>query len=98
MPLHYRYIAVTLPLQDGYFEEALKVPLHCRYIAVTLPLQDGYFEEALKVRNLLEEFDAQPPGETRPVTIVGFPEHIFTQSSGFVTAIYMAVQERYSGT
>ena len=50
------------------------------------------------MRNLLEEFDAQPPGETRPVTIVGFPEHIFTQSSGFVTAIYMAVQERYSGT
>ena len=48
------------------------------------------------MRNLLEEFDAQPPGETRPVTIVGFPEHIFTQSSGFV--IYMAVQERYSGT
>jgi len=60
--------------------------------------QDGYFEEALKVRNLLEEFDAMPPGEARPVTIVGFPEHIFTQSSGFVTAIYMAVQERYFGT
>ena len=34
-----------------------------------------------------------PAGEARPVTIVGFPEHIFTQSSGFVTAIYMAVQE-----
>ena len=50
------------------------------------------------MRNLLEEFDAQPEGETRPVTIVGFPEHIFTQSSGFVTAIYMAVQERYFGT
>jgi hypothetical protein len=48
------------------------------------------------VRNLLEEFDAQPPGEARPVTIVGFPEHIFTQSSGFVTAIYMAVQARHS--
>ena len=39
-----------------------------------------------------------PAGEARPVTIVGFPEHIFTQSSGFVTAIYMAVQERYFGT
>ena len=50
------------------------------------------------MRNLLEEFDDAPPGESRPVTIVGFPEHIFTQSSGFVTAIYMAVQERYFGT
>ena len=30
------------------------------------------------------------------MTIVGFPEHIFTQSSGFVTAIYMAVQARHS--
>ena len=37
-------------------------------------------------------------GAGRPVTIVGFPEHIFTQSSGFVTAILMAVQERYFGT
>ena len=50
------------------------------------------------MRNLLEEFDAKPPGEARPVTIVGFPEHIFTQSSGFVTAIYMAVQARDSRT
>merc|ERR1719160_1136765 len=63
--------------------------------------QEGYFEEALKLRNLLEEFipgsrtGGHKPG---PVTIVGFPEHIFTQSSGFVTAIYMAVQERYFGT
>ena len=29
------------------------------------------------------------------MTIVGFGEHIFTQSSGFVTAIYMALQEKY---
>ena len=61
--------------------------------------QDGYFEEGLKLRNLLEEFAAPDPrGAGRPVTIVGFPEHIFTQSSGFVTAILMAVQERYFGT
>ena len=68
--------------------------------------QDGYFEEALKLRNLLEEFEGGDPGgggataeeAARPVTIVGFPEHIFTQSSGFVTAIYMAMQERYFGT
>ena len=52
------------------------------------------------MRNLLQEF--VPPVEPQerggakrdPVTIVGFPEHIFTQSSGFVTAIYMAMQER----
>ena len=59
--------------------------------------QEGYFEEALKLRNLLEEFDdrrtrMRKPG---PVTIVGFGEHVFTQSSGFVTAIYMALQEKY---
>ena len=62
--------------------------------------QDGYFEEALKMRNLLEEFRAADPspGGERPVTIVGFPEHVFTQSSGFVTAIYAAMQERFFGT
>ena len=32
------------------------------------------------------------------MTIVGFPEHVFTQSSGFVTAIYAAMQERFFGT
>ena len=68
--------------------------------------QDGYFEEALKLRNLLQEFNGGGGGggsgggtpDQPPVTIVGFPEHIFTQSSGFVTAIYMAMQERYFGT
>eukprot|EP00966_Prymnesium_polylepis_P170923 3950973-Prymnesium_polylepis.1 len=53
--------------------------------------QDGYFEQALMMRNLLQEFVVDSPagcgGARRaPVTIVGFPEHIFTQSSGFVTA------------
>ena len=47
---------------------------------------------------MLEEFDDAPPGESRPVTIVGFPEHIFTQSSGFVTAIFIGLQERYFGS
>ncbi|KAL3922672.1 MAG: hypothetical protein SGPRY_004475, partial [Prymnesium sp.] len=63
--------------------------------------QDGYFEQALLVRNLLQEFIVdRTKGEggrggsgSRPhVTIVGYPEHIFTQSAGFVTAIYMAMQ------
>ena len=59
--------------------------------------QDGFFEEALKLRNLLEEFRTSQT-DSRPVTIVGFPEHVFTQSAGFVTAIYMGMQERYFGT
>lgn len=63
--------------------------------------QDGYFEQALLMRNLLQEFIVdRTKGEggrggsgSRPhVTIVGYPEHIFTQSAGFVTAIYMAMQ------
>lgn len=72
--------------------------------------QEGYFEEALKLRNLLREFEPPPDDDEAaaagggrasaaarkpgPVTVVGFKEHIFTQSSGFVTAIYMALQER----
>ena len=34
----------------------------------------------------------------RRVTLVGFPEHIFSQTAGFTTAIYAALQERYFGT
>ena len=73
--------------------------------------QDGYFEEALKLRNLLEEFPEIRPltpsspsehephqNRRRPVTLVGYPEHIFSQSAGFATSIYAAMQERYFGT
>ena len=50
--------------------------------------QDGYFEEALRVRNLLQEFTPYGTGtrDERPITIVGFPEHVFTQSAGTATA------------
>ena len=41
---------------------------------------------------------AAPPFDERPVTLVGFPEHIFSQSAGFATSIYAAQQERYFGT
>ena len=67
--------------------------------------QDAYFEEALKVRNLLQEFEpahsTSPPvssSDHRPITIVGFPENVFSSTSGFATAIYAAMQERYFGT
>ena len=60
--------------------------------------QEGYWEEALKIRPLLCEFSASTRAKGGRVTIVGFPEHIFTQSSGFVTAIFMGLQERYFGS
>ena len=60
--------------------------------------QEGYWEEAIKMRCLLQEFGASANAKGGRVTIVGFPEHIFTQSSGFVTAIFMGVQERFFGS
>ena len=57
-----------------------------------------------QVRNLLEEFtDTEPlhhgeqprtPHERgpKPITLVGYPEHIFSQSAGFATSIYAAMQ------
>ncbi|KAJ1622023.1 1,3-beta-glucan synthase component-domain-containing protein, partial [Pavlovales sp. CCMP2436] len=56
--------------------------------------QEGYLEEALKMRSLLAEFELTLAGQP-PRTVVGFTEHIFTEASGFVTAVYMALQERY---
>jgi len=58
--------------------------------------QEGYWEEALKMRPLLQEFESS--AKAGPVTVIGFPEHIFTQSSGFVTAIFIGLQERYFGS
>lgn len=52
--------------------------------------QDGYLEENLKMRNILEEF--KKGTSTRPFTIVGLPEHIFTGSVSSL-ANYMALQE-----
>lgn len=52
--------------------------------------QDAYFEEALKMRNILQEFDCG--SLDRPVTIVGFAEHIFTSRLSSI-ANYMALQE-----
>jgi len=53
--------------------------------------QAGYLEECLKMRNLLMEFGANSDA-TRPCTIVGFREHIFT--SGLTSlATFMGLQE-----
>eukprot|EP00474_Spongospora_subterranea_P008611 CRZ09069.1 hypothetical protein [Spongospora subterranea] len=52
--------------------------------------QDAYFEEALKMRNMLQEFDQGTAD--RPITIVGFAEHIFTSRLSSI-ANYMALQE-----
>ena len=38
------------------------------------------------------------PSAPKPVTLVGFPENIFSQTSGFATSIYAATQEHYFGT
>ena len=87
--------------QDGYFEEALK-------LRNLLQEFEGRGAGAAGHRPVVSEGVSRPAnpmmteagagGEMAPVTIVGFPEHIFTQSAGFVTAIYMAMQERYFGT
>lgn len=69
---------------------------HGEYVQLIDMNQEGYWEEALKMRPLLHEFSTS--GKRGPVTIVGFPEHVFTQSSGFVTAIFMGLQERYFGS
>jgi hypothetical protein len=69
---------------------------HGEYVQLIDMNQEGYWEEAIKMRPLLREFHST--GKRGPVTIVGFPEHIFTQSSGFVTAIFMGLQERYFGS
>ena len=48
------------------------------------------------MRCLLEEFGASHrPPKRGAVTVVGFSEHIFTQSSGFVTSIFIGLQEQY---
>jgi callose synthase len=65
---------------------------HGEYVQLIDMNQEGYWEEALKMRPLLREFRSS--SKRGPVTIVGFPEHVFTQSSGFVTAIFMGLQER----
>ncbi|CAL5028956.1 unnamed protein product [Urochloa decumbens] len=41
--------------------------------------QDNYLEESFKLRNLLEEFESEKYGKSKP-TILGFREHIFTGS------------------
>eukprot|EP00921_Rhytidocystis_pertsovi_P017013 GHVQ01026787.1.p1 GENE.GHVQ01026787.1~~GHVQ01026787.1.p1 ORF type:complete len:2671 (-),score=335.52 GHVQ01026787.1:3360-10901(-) len=48
---------------------------------------DYYLEEAIKLRNLLQEFTAEPR-----MRILGFREHIFTQNVSSLAA-YMALQE-----
>lgn len=53
--------------------------------------QAGYLEEAFKMRNLLMEFGANSDA-TRPCTLVGFREHIFT--AGLTSlATFMGLQE-----
>lgn len=55
--------------------------------------QDNYLEEALKMRNLLEYFpqnELHP--DSRPTTIIGLREHIFTGGLSSI-ASYMALQE-----
>jgi callose synthase len=54
--------------------------------------QDSYLEEAFKIVNLLQEFKADGSGSSRPFTIVGFREHIFTEGLSSL-AKFMAVQE-----
>ncbi len=90
---------------DGPLISGLISKLMAREWLSFVASQDAYFEEALKVRNLLQEFEpahsTSPPAgsnDHRPITIVGFPENVFSQSSGFATAIYAAMQERYFGT
>ena len=53
--------------------------------------QDGYLEEALKMRSLLQEF-TKVDESGRPYTLIGLPEHIFTESVSSL-ASYMALQE-----
>jgi callose synthase len=56
--------------------------------------QDNYFEEALKMRNLLQLFpESDFNSGRRPMTILGFREHIFTGALSSI-ANFMALQER----
>ena len=77
--------------QEGYFEEALKLRNLLREFEPPPPDDD----DAAAAGGGRASAAARKPG---PVTVVGFKEHIFTQSSGFVTAIYMALQERCSAS
>ena len=85
--------------QDGYFEEALKLRNLLQEFG-SGNAQRGA-EMAAGGGEAFGGGKAVAGGSVSSaprVTVVGFPEHIFTQSSGFVTAIYMAMQERYFGT
>jgi callose synthase len=56
--------------------------------------QENYFEEALKMRNLVQLFpESELEGGQRPMTILGFREHIFTGALSSI-ANFMALQER----
>ncbi|RAW38022.1 Callose synthase 2 [Phytophthora cactorum] len=52
--------------------------------------QDGYLEEALKMPNLLSTMDRGT--EKRPLTIIGFREHVFTGGVSNL-ASFMSIQE-----
>jgi len=52
--------------------------------------QDGYLEEALKMPNLLSTMDQGT--EKRPLTIIGFREHVFTGGVSNL-ASFMSIQE-----
>ncbi|CAI5724003.1 unnamed protein product [Peronospora destructor] len=52
--------------------------------------QDGYLEEALKMPNLLSTMDSGT--EKRPLTIIGFREHVFTGGVSNL-ASFMSIQE-----
>ncbi|VAH39046.1 unnamed protein product [Triticum turgidum subsp. durum] len=53
--------------------------------------QDNYLEEAFKMRNVLEEFESDKYGKSKP-TILGLREHIFTGSVSSL-AWFMSNQE-----
>ena len=52
--------------------------------------QDGYYEECLKMPNLLATADRHPA--KRPLTIIGFREHVFTGGVSNL-ASFMSIQE-----
>ncbi len=88
-----RHLMVVDMNQDGYFEEALKLRNLLEEFEPSGLASEGTDDEESD-----DALDATGHPQPRRITLIGFPENVFSQSNGFATSIYAAMQERYFGS